>query len=207
MRWLIGLVLLVLAFFSTTVHARAVEPIKLTPCQLLSDPARYNHALVEISGYVSHAFEDFSMKVTDCPTQKGRGVGIWLKYGGTRRSGTKYCCEDDDAGPDRSSTLVIEGVRCDLIEDAALERFDANITGFPAAAANATIVGRFFAGHYIQFNQTHYWGGFGHMGGYTMIVIKRVLSSTPAALRPGPKRRAATWLDQLPAINPGPAKP
>lgn len=54
MRYLVGILLLGLAFFSTTGHARAVQPIKLTPCQLLSDPARYNHALVEISGYVSH---------------------------------------------------------------------------------------------------------------------------------------------------------
>ena len=206
MRYLIGFMLLGLAFFPTSVHARAVEPIRLTPCQLLSDPARYNHALVEISGYVSQGFENFSMEVKDCPSQKGFGLGIWLKYGGTRRSGTKYCCEDD-SGPDRSSTLVVEGVRCDLIQDAALGRFGANLAGFPTGAANATIVGRFFAGQYMRLNQAHYWGGFGHMGGFTMIVIERVLSSKTAALRPEPKSYPTISTDPLPVIDPASVRP
>lgn len=45
------------------------------------------------------------------------------------------------------------------------------------------------------------------MGGFTMIVIERVLSSKPAALRPGPKRRAATWMDRLPVIDPASIRP
>src|SRR6266853_3459986 len=56
------------------------QPDKVTVCQLQSDPAKYNHKIIEVTGFISHGFEDFGFFNPDCSSQQ---VGIWLEYGGT----------------------------------------------------------------------------------------------------------------------------
>lgn len=70
------------------VAAAEEQPATVTICQLKSDPAPYNHKLVEVTGFVSHAFEDFTVFDPTCPSYPG----VWLEYGGKAKSGTMYCC-------------------------------------------------------------------------------------------------------------------
>jgi hypothetical protein len=51
-------------------------PVKVTVCQLATDPAAFNHKLVEVSGEVSHGFEEFSLSADHCN-------GPWLEFGGS----------------------------------------------------------------------------------------------------------------------------
>lgn len=197
MRFLAWIVLLALAIASFDSRARPIEPIKLSLCQLLSDPARYDHAIVEVSGYVVHGFEEFDMVLSDCPTQQGMGMGLWLEYGGVRHTQTKYCCAEG-FGPDRKKPLIVEGVRCNLVADAVFDRFDHLLEPPGYRAVTATIVGRFFAGQRIQLGHGSYWGGYGHMGAYSLLVIERVLSVEPAAYKP---------MDEVPARNASGALP
>jgi len=70
------------------VAAVEEQPATVTICQLKSAPAAYNHKLVEVTGFVSHAFEDFTVFDPTCPSWPG----VWLEYGGKAKSGTMYCC-------------------------------------------------------------------------------------------------------------------
>lgn len=174
-------VILFVALFAGKDRARPIEPVKLTLCQLLSDPGRYNQNMVEITGYVEHAFEDFSMPLEGCPSQEGMGMGLWLEYGGTQKSQTKYCCVND-VGADRQKSLVVEGITCDLLVDATFDRFKNLLGQRSSTAVTATIVGRFFAGKRMSFgHRASFWGGYGHMGVFSMLVIERVVAVQPAA--------------------------
>jgi hypothetical protein len=73
----IMLVLGALASAQTLVRGVAAaeeQPATVTICQLKSDPAAYNHKLVEVTGFVSHAFEDFTVFDPTCPSWPG----VWL---------------------------------------------------------------------------------------------------------------------------------
>src|SRR2546423_8120550 len=72
----------------SSVQRPSTEPEKISLCQLKSDPAKYNHKLIKVTGFISHGFEVFSISDPDCPAWPG----VWLEYGGTRASGTVYCC-------------------------------------------------------------------------------------------------------------------
>jgi hypothetical protein len=180
--WIVGATIVLLAaLFGVDASARTADPIKLTLCQLLSDPGRYNHAMVEVSGYVEHDFEDFSMPLENCPSQKGIGMGLWLDYGGTQKSQTKYCCVND-IGADRTEPLVVEGITCNLVADATFDRFKDLLMRRGPTAVTATLVGRFFAGELMSLGaRASFWGGYGHMGGFSMLVIERVEEVQPAA--------------------------
>ncbi|MDP9339082.1 MAG: hypothetical protein M3P45_09460, partial [Acidobacteriota bacterium] len=39
----------------------AGEPLSVTYCDLAKDPKIYNHALVRLTAFVTHGFEDFSL--------------------------------------------------------------------------------------------------------------------------------------------------
>jgi hypothetical protein len=52
------------------------EPRKVTIGQVTSDPSAYNHKLLEVSGLVSHGFEDFTLLDPGCTSPHG----VWLEY-------------------------------------------------------------------------------------------------------------------------------
>src|SRR5690348_15956689 len=91
-------------------------------CRLQADPAAYNRKLIEVSGFVLHGFEQFSLSDSKCL----RELGIWLDYGGSVNSETVFCC-GTKAGAPRGRTLVIEGITLPLVEDALFRRFDDRI--------------------------------------------------------------------------------
>jgi hypothetical protein len=101
-----GLVALLGAF------AHSEEPLKVSVCQLKTDPGSYNHKLVEVEGFVSHGFEDFSLFNPTCPHWRD----IWLEFGGTEKSDTVYCC-GPTAGKARPKELEVEGISVPLVDD------------------------------------------------------------------------------------------
>lgn len=147
------------------------DPQKVTPCQLKNDPSTYNQRLVEVTGFVSHGFEDFGLFDPTCPSWPY----IWLEYGGTVKSGTMYCCGVSSARS-RSKQLVVENTSIPLVADDAFQKFDRLIQRTPDSVVHATILGRFFAGRRRQDSRGTSWGGYGHMGCCSLLVIQQVRS-------------------------------
>jgi hypothetical protein len=107
---------------------------------------------------------------------------IWLEYGGTVNSETVYCC-GVTAGARRRETLAVEGITIPLIEDAMFRSFDARIRPYAAASFRASLIGRFFAGERQQSAAGEFWGGYGHIGCCSLLVIQQVLA-IDATVRP-----------------------
>ena len=144
--------LTVLAFVVTFVAISAGEeqPEKLTVCHLKSDPAAYNHKLVEVTGFVSHDFEDFTIFVPTCASWPA----IWLEYGGKAKSGTMYCC-GVTADRHRPNEMKVEEMPIPLTDNEEFREFDKLIqppfrSDRPGAIVHATLVGRFFSGRPIK---------------------------------------------------------
>ncbi|HYV09761.1 MAG TPA: hypothetical protein VE980_02535 [Pyrinomonadaceae bacterium] len=177
MKYRLPLLLILLVFASGTAmdHAPAEVqstegPLKISLCQLKSDPKTYNHKLVEVTGFVSHGFEDFTLFDPAC----GSWPSVWLEYGGKAASGTIYCCGVTPARS-RPQPLVIEGVSVGLVEDDRFKQFDRLIAGNDSVG-RATIVGRFFSGEFVKTQNGGFWGGYGHLGCCTLLAIQQIVS-------------------------------
>ena len=173
--------LTVIAFLATFVAISAceVQPEKLTACQLKNDPASYNHKLVEVTGFVSHDFEDFTMFDPTCPSWPA----IWLEYGGKAKSGTMYCC-GVTADRHRPNEMKVEDIPIPLTDNEQFREFDKLIqppfrSDRHGAIVHATLVGRFFSGRQIKYPKGTYWGGYGHMGCCSLMAIQEVKSIDP----------------------------
>jgi hypothetical protein len=155
------------------------QPEGVSLCQLKNDPAAYNHKLVELTGFVSHGFEDFTLFDPTCSSSRS----VWLEYGGKSASGTMYCC-GVTADRHRSKELVIENIPIPLVEDDKFHEFDHLIqppfrSDRQGAIVHATLVGRFFAGRQMNYPKRTYWGGFGHMGCCSLFAIQEIMSASP----------------------------
>jgi hypothetical protein len=187
MRLHIKAALIAIASLFIAASAAASEPaqeinpkeeiISASVCQILSDPARYNHKLIQVTGTLDHGFEGFVLSDDACA--RG-GDAIWLEYGGKKGSGTIFA-----GGPpsdrNRQSNLTIDGISTSIIQDSEFERLDSLIRNRKSASASVTIVGRYFAGeldgNYSVPDPSHpHWDGYGHLGLFTLLVIQRVVS-------------------------------
>jgi len=144
---------------------------KVTVCALQADPAAYNHKLIDVRAVVSHGFEDFTLSDPGCK----RPLGIWLEYGGRVNSETVYCC-GVQAGTPRPTDLVVEGITTRLIDDALFRRFDARVRSRGDVTFRAHLIGRFFAGLKQHTPKGEFWGGYGHLGCCSLLVIQQVLA-------------------------------
>lgn len=150
-------------------------PQKITVCELKNDPAHYSHKLVEMEGFVSHGFEDFTFFDPNCPYTPT----IWLEYGGTVSSGTVYCCGSTSA-TSRQQEFVVDGVPVPLTDDEQFRRFNTLLHDEGDTVIHATVVGRFFPGE----REPHIfgsgnWGGYGHLGCCSLLAIQQVVSIDP----------------------------
>lgn len=150
------------------------ETTKATVCQLKNDPRAFNHKLVEVSGFVSHGFEDFTLFDPTCPSWPE----IWLEYGGQATSGTMYCC-GVTADRHRPRELIVEGIAVPLNVNEQFSEFDRTIqppfrSGQYGVQVHAKLIGRFFAGARMNYSKGNQWGGFGHMGCCTLFAIQEV---------------------------------
>jgi len=156
--------------FCTTV-IKAELPQKITVCQLKLDPAAFNHSLVEVTGFFSKSFENFTLSDPGCSS----GSDVWLEYGGTVSSGTVYCCTPSNDRR-RSAPFVVEGIRIPLIADMHFQEFDRSIQNPAHKQLRASVIGRFFSGQKQERLGHLTWGGFGHFGCCSLLVIQQVLS-------------------------------
>jgi len=148
-------------------------------CHLTSDPAAYNHKLVQVTAFVSHDFEDFTLFDPNCPSWPA----VWLEYGGEAKSGTMYCC-GVTADRHRSKQLVVEDIPVTLIENDQFRDFDKLIqppfrSERHGSLVHAVLVGRFFAGREMHYPKGSYWGGYGHMGCCSLLAIQEIESVSP----------------------------
>lgn len=159
---------------SQTAQKQGSEPEKVNICQLKNDPAAYNHKLIQVTGFVSHGFEDFTLFDPSCVSRPA----VWLEYGGTVVSGTMYCC-GVTAARSRPEQLIVEDIPITLVDDERFREFDKLLHRPPDSVVHATIVGRFFSGEQIEYPAGKSWGGYGHMGCCSLLAIQQVVSVDP----------------------------
>jgi hypothetical protein len=165
----------VLVVLSLAAIAVCEEPEKVTVCQLKTDPPAFNHKLVQVTSFLSHGFEDFTLQDPSC----GAWPDIWLEYGGQAASGTMYCCGVTNART-RPEQIEVENISVSLVGDDNFKKLD-NLLQAPRtyAMAHGVIVGRFFSGREIADGRGKHWGGYGHMGCCSLLVIQQVLAVDP----------------------------
>jgi hypothetical protein len=158
-----------------TITISEAQPTKVSACQLKNDPAAYNHKLVEVTGFVTHAARNFTIYDPTCPTWPA----IWLEYGGSINSGTVACCKTL-ADRQRRQPLQIESIPLPLMDNQLFQDFDRAIQppfpeGQGSAVEHATIIGTFFAGQQMQTAAGQpYWGGFGYLGCCSLLAIQEI---------------------------------
>jgi hypothetical protein len=163
------------------IGAHSEEIVQTTVCQVVANPPAFDHRLIELTGEASEGFENFSLSNKVCRRRKNNLTSIWLEYGGRRKSGAKYCC-GVSTDRTRMSSLVIDGVITSLVDDENFRAFDARV--YPVGEARARIIGRFFAGQRQDApagTGAFLWGGYGHFGMSTLLVIQRIVSIEPGA--------------------------
>ena len=171
-------VLWIIAFvFSAIALGACEEPINVTFCQLKNGPVAYNHRLIKVTGFVSHAFEDFTLFDPTCD----ESPKVWLEYGGTAKAGTMYCC-GVTLSRSRPKRLVIDKIPIPLVVDKQFKRFDEAIqppfhSGQHGAVIHATLIGRFFAGEEVPYPKGTFGIGYGHMGCCRLLAIEQVVSA------------------------------
>ena len=154
-------------------NAKPEQAEKITICELKSDPGKFNHKLIEVTGFVSHGFEDFALFDPNCPAWPA----VWLEYGGTNVSGTMYCC-GVTAARTRPKQIRVENIPISLVNDEKFQEFDKLIQRGDTQI-HGTIVGRFFAGEKQESATSTYWAGYGHMGCCSLLMIQQVLAVDP----------------------------
>lgn len=159
-------------FCCLAVTSQSEEPEKVSVCQLKGDPSRYNHALVEVVGFVSQGFEDFTLFDPTCPPWPE----VWLEYGGKSKSGTMYCC-GVSADRQRPNQLTVEDIPIPLVENDNFTEFDKQIHRQvrQSALMHGTLIGRFFAGRQQKYgNGPALYGGYGHEGCCSLLAIEEI---------------------------------
>jgi len=147
-------------------------PVEVSICQLKDEPAKYNHKLVKVTGFVSHGFEDFALSDPMCKSR----TGIWLDYGGPKASDTMYCC-GVVPGHTRPEVLSVEGITIPLVADDRFKEFDRMIKKKYDLIMHTTMIGRFFSGEKEQSQAGgEFWSGYGHLGCCTLFIIQQVVS-------------------------------
>lgn len=158
--------------------AKCEEPEKVTVCQLKNNPPAYNHKLVEVEGFVSSDFEDFTLFDPTCRSN----LDVWLEYGGKTNSSTMFCC-GSTPNAQHPQDLVVEGISIPLLDNKEFKEFDRQTrqpyrSDRKGNVLHATIIGRFFAGE-KQVYRNGSWGGYGHMGCCSLLAIQEIKSVSP----------------------------
>lgn len=156
----------------------AQEPIKVTPCDLVTIPERYAGKLVEVRGRVDLAFENFTLAQPGC---EGKYPRIWLMFGGDEPTPIASTVNDNERRP--GSMMKVQGQPIPLIHDAALDLFNRRLNAERVSPigdrpcydcylydVTASLIGVFFQDP----NGGRPMGGYGHMGCCHLLAIERV---------------------------------
>ena len=169
-----------LAAAQTPPHHPEV-PLQVSLCDIKAHPDMFLHKLVEFTATASHGFEDSMVEDNHCPWSEGR-PGVWMEYGGKRSTATMYCCGISPK-PDRSETLVVDGISLYLLDDNFFRAFDRRLHQKPSKpessnTVRATLRGRIFARYegIGGSQQKPEWRGYGNMGCCMLFVVAQVVS-------------------------------
>jgi hypothetical protein len=90
-----------------------------------------------------------------------------------------YCCGVTNART-RTEQIEVENVPVSLADDDNFRKLD-KLLEIPGsdAMAHAVIVGRFFSGREVTDTRGKHWGGYGHMGCCSLLVIQQVVGVDP----------------------------
>lgn len=162
-------------------------PLRVSLCEIKAHPENFLHKLVEFTATASHGFEDSMVDDSRCSWPKN-GLGIWMEYGGKRSTATMYCCGVSPK-PDRDDTLIVDGIRLDLVDDDTFRAFDKRLHPKHARqrssdTVRATLRGRIFARYegIMGTQQNPAWRGYGHMDCCILFVVTQVISvESPAS--------------------------
>jgi hypothetical protein len=157
----------------------AQEPIKVTPCDLVTTPEKYSGKFVQVTGRVYLAFEDFSLAQPGC---EDAYPGVWLVYGGDAPTPTKSTVNDNFREP--GSVIDVNGIPIPLVQDAALALFRQRLGAMRETSigerpcyncylyrVTAALTGVFFAANGKSMPLS---GGYGHLGCCNLLAIERV---------------------------------
>lgn len=158
---------------SATPSSDAIVERNVTYCELAKDPAAYNRALVRLTAFVTHGFEDFHLAEPICPNPPEH-FSTWIMYGGDIESNTVYCCPGEASGETRPKTLEVEGIQIPLVTDGVFQQFRDLLKKDADTTVRATLVGRFFSGKRLAVKGPTFWSGYGHLGCCSLFVIQRV---------------------------------
>lgn len=153
-----------------TTEIDSQEQVKASLCEIQANPAKYNHKLIEVTGFFSHGFENSSIDDPSCSSDQC----IWFEYGGTSASGTMYCC-GVSAERSRAEPLTVENILIPLVDDENFRNFDKLLQRPPDAVAHATVLGRFFSGKKSEYKKDSTYGGYGHMGMCSLFAVQKVI--------------------------------
>jgi hypothetical protein len=180
---LAGLLLLSLAAVRSLAQAPEI-PLRVSLCEVKAHPENFLHKLVEFTATASHGFEDSMVEDSSCSWPQ-HGPGVWMEYGGKRSTATMYCCGFSPR-PDRSDTLIVDGITLDLVDDKIFRAFDKRLhpeysTQQTSDTVRATLRGRIFARYegIGGTQQSPRWRGYGHMDCCMLFVVTQVVSVDP----------------------------
>lgn len=151
------------------------EARSVSVCDIAKDPATFNHELVRVTAFVSHAFEDFTLADPSCGAES-RNLRVWLMYGSHTQSNTVYCCPGEGGARPRSKPLSVEDIPIPLVSDSTFADFTELLKKEHDTTVRATLVGRFFAGEKEGSTDLR---GYGHMGCCSLLAIQRVEAFEP----------------------------
>ncbi len=183
--FLIAIILAVLGISTTNVDAtpalKSSEPqverdevSRVSLCEVMKDPAAFNKTKIEVIGFVSRGFEDSGLFDPTCSSH----VSIWVEIGGTKRTGTMYCCGVSSTKT-RPQELMVDGISLPLADDKKFLEFEEMFQKMPDSIVRASLVGTYFSGEKQKFPGGEFWVGYGHMGMSSLFVIQQVLSVDP----------------------------
>lgn len=152
--------------FSSEQTRSEEQPEQVTICQLKTDPGKYNHRFVKVTGFLSHGFEDSLIFDPDCESR----FDIWYEYGGRNSTGTMYCCGLTNART-RPKQVRVEKIPIPLIVDENFQKLDQLLHNPPNTIVHGTVIGRYFSGKNGS--------GYGHMGCCSLLMIQQVLQVDP----------------------------
>jgi hypothetical protein len=152
------------------------KALEVSLCELLKNPAKYDHLKIVIRGEVSSEFEDFSIHDKACG---GPDLpGIWLMFGGDVNCPTPSTW--NDVGRKKGKDVMFQGTPYSLVKDAKFEEFYKFVSTRKNEKSvyriRTVLEGTFFAGRSSKANGPRAeLPGYGHGGCCYLFIIHQVL--------------------------------
>jgi len=173
--------------------SQSEEPVEATICELSDHPRQFDSVLIQVRGYVTGGFEDFTLHDTPSPFSSPCKARIWLEPGGDGKGPRNYAVVDTarlyNPVAEWKMQSRVDSVR--LVKDQPYSEMMEKLRAFRSTQPDGnaceglwlcnlyqvqvTIVGRFFrAQNQGWINGQYFDGGFGHLGCCHLLVIQQI---------------------------------